>query len=144
MAKHSIRIDYAEGDELPTVTVTASCPFGKDQMARISFPINFDEGKPTPQPKQRKDETDEQYSARLTQINPTAIDLPVAYASGLTERLKEIIEAVSDIGNHFGTRAAATHTLSSQGKAPPGVKTLKIDRKLDAPITNTNTSKTKK
>lgn len=136
MAKHSIRIDYSEGELV--ATVTAAAPFGKDQTATISFRLNFDPNNPTPRPKRRDNETDDEYSRRLATINPAAVDVSAEYASGLKERLEEILKGVSPIGDHFAARAAAAHTLAAKGEALPGVQVMQINSKLAASAESKN------
>lgn len=134
----SLRIDFPAGGK-PVVTVTAAAPFG-DNQARVQFGLNFDPANPTPQPKRREGESDEAYAERVGKILPHTLDVAPELLEGLPERCGEILEAVREVCEHYAAQAAAAHTLAAKGKAPPGVKQIKVGGTL-APKGTTDTTK---
>lgn len=134
----SIRIDLADDSAAPVVTVTASKAIAGKRKASVSFALNFDPSKPTAQPKRRDGESDEAYAARCSTYHPHTVDVPPEFAEGLTERLREILDAVRDVGEHYADRAAAEQLLAAVGKAMPGVKSIKVGGSL-SPKSNLKT-----
>lgn len=128
--RHTLRIDYDDDTKAIVVTAGASAPFG-DSAARVAFLLNFDPANPTPKIKRREGESDDAYLARVGKHIPAVLDLDPAYAAGIAERCAEIVDAVRDVGAHYAALAVAAHTLSAQGKAPPGVKAAKVGGALD-------------
>jgi hypothetical protein len=109
------------------VAAAAGATAGAGPEARVGFDLTADE---VPLPKRRPDEADDAYASRVAKVLPDRVQVPIEYFEALAERCGAILEGLADILNHHAGRAALEHALLAEGKAPAGVKQLKLGGKL--------------